>query len=133
MPTIQRKVRTFTDIDLTFLPNPISKDVAKKYDDDAIKQSIKTLLLTMNYERPFHPEIGSPIYGLLFELASPITAEVIRVAIIQTLKNFEPRANIVAVDVKANPDGNAYTVSVTFKIANYFEPFTVQVLLKRLR
>lgn len=133
MPTIQRKVRTFTDIDLTFLPNPISKDVARKYDDDAIKQSIKTLLLTMNYERPFHPEIGSPIYGLLFELASPITAEVIRVAIIQTLKQFEPRADIVLVQVNANPDGNAYTVSVTFKIANYFEPFTVQVLLKRLR
>jgi phage baseplate assembly protein W len=133
MPTIQRKVRTFKDLDLTFQKNPINKDVARKFDDDAIKQSIKTLLLTINYEVPFHPEIGSPIYGLLFEPATPITAEVIRVAISKTLDNFEPRADVQAINVIANPDQNSYTVTVVFKIANYFEPFTVNVILKRLR
>lgn len=133
MPTIQRKVRTFKDLDLTFQMNPVSKDVAKKFDDDAIKQSIKTLLLMINYESPFHPEIGSPVYGLLFEPATPITAEVIRTAIGYTLRTFEPRADIQAINVVANPDANSYTVSVVFKIANYYEPFTVNVLLKRLR
>jgi phage baseplate assembly protein W len=133
MPTINRKVRTFTDLDLTFQRNPISKDVSKKYDDDAVKQSIKNLLLTLNYEVPFHPEIGSPIYGLLFEPASIISAEVMRVAISKVLAAFEPRADILAINVQITPDQNAYAVTVTFKMANYTEPFTVNVLLKRLR
>lgn len=133
MPTIKRKVRTFSDFDLTFARNPISGDLAKKYDDDAIKASIKHILLTMNYEKPFHPEIGSPVYGLLFEPATPVTAEIIRTVIANTIENFEPRAKLNAVIVIPRPDENAYTVSVNFSIANYFEPFTVEVMLELLR
>lgn len=133
MATIKRKVKTFRDVDLTFALNPLSKDVAFKYDDDSIKASIKNLLLTMNYERPFHPEIGSPIYGLLFELATPITAKVIETIVTQTLEAFEPRAQLNYVYVRAQPDQNAYDVTVNFSIINYYEPFEVKVLLQRLR
>lgn len=133
MATIKRKVKTFRDVDLTFALNPLSKDVAIKYDDDSIKASIKNLLLTMNYERPFHPEIGSPIYGLLFELATPITAKVIETIVTQTLEAFEPRAQLNYVYVRAQPDQNAYDVTVNFSIINYYEPFEVKVLLQRLR
>lgn len=133
MPTIKRKVRTFSDFDITFVKNPINKDVAKKYDDDAIKASIRHILLTLNYEKPFHPEIGSPIYGLLFEPATPITAEIIRTVVANTIENFEPRAKLNAVDVIPNEDANSYTVTVNFSIANYYEPFTIEVMLKLLR
>lgn len=133
MTTLKRNVRTFSDLDLMFQINPISKDVAKRTNDAAVKQAIRLLVLTMNYERPFHPELGSPIYGLLFEPATPITAEVIRTAVIQLIENFEPRAKLMAVDVVASPDYNSYRVSITFGMANYTEPFQVSVLLKKLR
>jgi phage baseplate assembly protein W len=133
MTTIKRQVRNFKDVDLTFQVNPLTGDIAKKYDDDAIKASIKNLLLTMNYERPFHPEIGSPIYGLLFEPATPVTASVIEKAVTYTLETFEPRARLNYVNVKAKPDQNAYEVTVNFSIVNYYEPFEVTVILQRLR
>lgn len=133
MSTIKKKVRTFSDIDITFSKNPINGDVTIVYDDDAIKASVKNIILTMNYEKPFHPEIGSPVYGLLFEPATPITAEIIRTIIANTLETFEPRAKLNAVDVNAKPDENAYEVLVNFSIANYFEPFEVNVLLQLLR
>lgn len=131
--TIQTIVRSFKDVDLTFQVNPLTKDVAVKTDADAIKASIRNLLLTMNYERPFHPEIGSPVYGLLFELASPFTAKVLETVITQTINNLEPRAKLNKVDVVANPDGNSYSVTVNFSIVNYATPFEVSILLQRLR
>jgi phage baseplate assembly protein W len=133
MTTIKRIVRNFKDMDLTFQVNPMTKDVTFKFDDDAIKASIKNLILTMNYERPFHPEIGSPIYGLLFELASPITAKIIETIVTQTLRTFEPRAMLNYVNVRAMPDSNTYDVTVNFSIVNFYEDFEVRVLLQRLR
>jgi len=133
MTTIKRQVRHFKDIDLMFQANPLTGDIVKKYDDDAVKASIKNLILTMNYERPFHPEIGSPIYGLLFELASPITASIIEKAVTYTISNFEPRAKLNYVDVKPSPDMNSYEVTVNFSLVNYYEPFQVTVILQRLR
>lgn len=131
--TIPVIVRSFRDLDLTFQLNPLTKDVATKVDSDAIKASIKNLVLTMNYERPFHPEIGSPIYGMLFELVSPMTARVIETIITQTINNLEPRATLNSVDVVPNIDANNYLVVVNFSIINYSQPFEVTVLLQHLR
>jgi hypothetical protein len=68
-----RNTRTFTDLDLNFLAHPVTKDVTAKTDEQAVKASIRNLILTSNYEKPFHPEIGSPIKSLLFEPATPLT------------------------------------------------------------
>ena len=134
MPITVKSIQNhFKDVDLTFQVNPVTGDVAVKNDADAIKASIKNLLLTMNYERPFHPEIGSPIYSLLFEPATPVTATIIQTIIENVLSAFEPRANVNFVQVDAQPDENSYTVTVNFSIINYFVPFTVTVLLQRLR
>ena len=65
--TVKQKTKIYSDIDLRFTANPISGDVAKKYDVNAVKQSLRNLVLTQYYERPFQPNLGSPIYKLLFE------------------------------------------------------------------
>jgi phage baseplate assembly protein W len=131
--TVKVHVTTFKDLDLTFQPNPFTGDVIKRIDADAVKGSIVNLVSTMNYERPFHPELGSPVFSLLFELASPITAQIIRTAIINLITHFEPRADLTAVSVVPGDDQNSYAVSVQFSLANYNESFTINLLLERLR
>lgn len=128
-----KNTRTFSDIDLNFGKHPMSLDLNKKYDDYAIKQSIKSLILTKNYERPFHSEIGTPLSSLLFELVSPATAQLIKKVIEQTIINFEPRVNLTNVQVKFSPDNNSVYCSIEYKIINTSTPQTVSLTLKRTR
>lgn len=125
--------RTFSDIDLTFSKHPVTDDIVKKYDDYAIKQSIKSLVLTKNYERPFHSEIGSPLLALMFEPVSPASAQLIKKVIEQTIINFEPRVVLTEVQVKFSPDNNAVYASITYSIINTTTPQTLNLTLKRTR
>lgn len=125
--------RTFSDIDLTFSKHPVTDDIVKKYDDYAIKQSIKSLVLTKNYERPFHSEIGSPLMALMFEPVSPSSAQLIKKIIEQTIINFEPRVVLTEVQVKFSPDNNAVYASILYNIVNTTTPQTLNLTLKRTR
>jgi len=128
-----RNTRTFSDFDLNFIANPATGDIAKKYDENAIKQSIKNLVMTNHYERPFHPEIGSQVTALLFEPYTPMLSSMVQRAIIQTIENFEPRVKLISVDVNMNPDNNTVYVSITFRIINTQVPLTVDFTLLRTR
>lgn len=128
-----RNTRTFSDLDLNFIANPATGDIVKKYDENAIKQSVKNLVMTNHYERPFHPEIGSQVSALLFEPYTPMLASMIQRAIIQTIENFEPRVKLIAVDVNMNPDNNTVYVSITFRIINTQVPLTIDFTLQRTR
>lgn len=128
-----RNTRTFTDIDLSFLAIPSTGDISIKIDDSAIKQSVKNLILTNHYERPFHPEIGSQVNSLLFENFSPILQSTLERAIINTIENFEPRVELLSVDVQLNPDNVSVYVYVSFKIVNTETPLTVNITLQRTR
>lgn len=128
-----RNTRTFSDFDLNFVANPATGDIAKKYDENAIKQSIKNLVMTNHYERPFHPEIGSQVTALLFEPYTPMLSSMVQRAIIQTIENFEPRVKLISVDVNMNPDNNTVYVSITFRIINTQVPLTVDFTLLRTR
>ena len=128
-----RNTRTFTDLDLNFGKHPVTHDVTVVYDVQAIKGSIRNLILTSNYEKPFHPEIGSPIKKLLFEPDSPILPILIQKAIRQTIDNFEPRVNLVDVSAKMSPDNNAVYVTVEFKIVNTSVVQAVNIILTRTR
>lgn len=108
-------------------------DVSKKYDEFAIKQSVKNLILTNHYERPFHPEIGSQITGLMFENWSPMIQSVIRQSIINTITNFEPRVQLIDILVNPSPDENSIYVEITFKIVNTETPLTIDITLDRTR
>ncbi len=128
-----RNTRTFSDLDFNFMANPVSGDVARKFDENSIKQSVKNLVLTQNYERPFHPEIGSPIRGLLFEPATPMLSIMIKQAIIDTITNFEPRVKLIDVIVTLAPDNNELYVSIEFAIVNTTTPLSLNLVLERTR
>ena len=128
-----RNTRTFTDLDLNFLAHPVTKDVTTKVDEQAIKASIRNLILTSNYEKPFHPEIGSPIKSLLFEPATPILPVLIERAIHQTIDNYEPRVRLTSVKANLSADNNAVYVTIEFVIVNTSVPLIVDLILTRTR
>lgn len=128
-----RITRTFSDIDLNFTPHPVTGDLVTRYDDNAIKQSLKNLIMTRNFERPFHSEIGSPVKALLFDLITPLTAHMVRRAIIDLVSNFEPRVVLLAVDVIASPENNSLYVNITFRIVNTERPINLDFVLERTR
>jgi phage baseplate assembly protein W len=133
MATTTRKTRTFSDLDLMFTPHPVTGDISRKYDEAAIKASIKNLILTRNFERPFHSEIGSPIRALMFDLVTPLTSLTVKRAIIDVINNFEPRVQLISVEPVVSPDNNSLYVAITFKIVNTERPITLDLLLERTR
>jgi phage baseplate assembly protein W len=123
----------YSDIDFTFTKKPVTADVALSYDQQAVIRSVRNLLSTNHYERPFNPDIGSNINGLLFEPISPLTASALKNEIQATINNYEPRATLQEVQVSAQPDMNAYNVYLSFYIENATLPTTVTLFLERNR
>lgn len=128
-----RNTRTFSDFDFNFTKHPVTNDLVRKYDEEAIKQSVKNLVLTQNYERPFHSEIGSQVRSLLFELHNPMTQMLLQRTISDTIINFEPRVTLIDVAVRLNPDENSANITVLFSIINTTRPITVTMTLTRTR
>ena len=125
--------RTFSDLDLNFTKNPVTLDVTRRYDEDAVKNALKNLILTSNYERPFHSEIGSPIKKLLFEPASPILGAMLKRTIQDTINTFEPRVQIIDIICVVAPDDNTVDVTIEFTILNTTAPITLELTLQRTR
>ena len=125
--------RQFSDLDLNFTPHPVTGDVGFKKDENAVKQAVKNLVLTQNFERPFHSEIGSSLRSLLFEPATPMTKEILRKTISDTITNFEPRVDLIDVEIRYKLDDTAVDVRVIFKIVNTFTPIDVNLTLERTR
>lgn len=128
-----KNTRVFSDLDFNFTLNPVTHDVARRYDEDSIKTALKNLILTGNFERPFHSEIGSPIKKLLFEPATPMLGAMIKKTIIDTINSFEPRVRVVDVVVVTNPDQYSIDVSIEFVIVNTTAPITLDLTLQRTR
>ena len=115
---ISRNVRRYKDLDLFFSKKQGSKDVNKITDIEAVKRSIRNLVLTNFYEKPFHPEIGSGVRDMLFENMTPITAVVLSRKIEDVVENFEPRARLIGVRALPNLDRNEYEVTIEFYVVN---------------
>ena len=131
---IDRNVRQYTDLDLFFAKKATSKDISKVTDIQAVKRSIRNLVLTNHYEKPFHPEIGSGVRGILFEPMTPLTAYVLTRKIEDVIKNFEPRARLIGVNAIPNLDRNEYEVTIEFYVINTpTELVDLTVMLERLR
>ena len=126
-------VREFKDLDLNFTIHPVKKDINKNVGTMAVVNSVKNLILTNYYEKPFHPEIGSNVRKLLFEPIDMITASAIEREITQTIQNFEPRVSIIKIETKPNYDEDGYQVILTFQINNITSPVTITFQLERLR
>jgi len=116
--SIDRDVRQWRDLDLFFGKKQASKDINKVVSVQAVKRSIRNLVLLNHYEKPFHPEIGSGVRDMLFELMTPITAFILAKKIEDVIENFEPRAKLVGVRALPNLDRNEYEVTVEFYVVN---------------
>tara|TARA_B100000927_G_C16400791_1_gene443280 strand:- start:547 stop:972 length:426 start_codon:yes stop_codon:yes gene_type:complete len=125
--------RTFKDLDLDFGLNSVTKDVNKLTDAEAIKRSVRNLINLNNYEKPFRPEIGSGIRGLLFEPMTELTSHFMQVKIAEILNEFEPRISVSNIIINNQEDRNAYSVSIHFLIKGTQEPVIVDTFLERLR
>lgn len=125
--------RTFSDLDLDFTMHPITKDVSRKIGDKAIIGSLKNLIFTNFYERPFNPTLGSNIRGLLFEPLDPITGVTLQKEIKILIGNYEPRVTLKDVQVVTDFDRNSYQVTLTFFTTNSVKPLRTTLFLKRLR
>lgn len=126
-------VRDFKDLDLNFTIHPVKKDINKTIGPMAVVSSIKNLILTNYYERPFQPQIGSNVRGLLFENLDSITATVIKNEIVRTIQNYEPRVVVNDINVTADYDNNGFKVYLEFSIVNQTSPITINFFLERIR
>lgn len=122
----------YTDIDPSFTIHPVYNDILPIVDLDAIKSSIRNLVLTNHHDRPFQPQLGSGIRSLLFENANPFTAFALKDAIENLIKNYEPRVSEITVNVIDNSIRNAYQVTVTF-LTSYDVVADVTFYLNRIR
>lgn len=130
---MSRQTRTFSDISLLFTAHPATLDVTKKTDEEAVKASIRNLIQTKNYERPFHPEIGCQIYSLLFENFSPSTVEIMKKTIFDVINKFEPRVRLVDVRIRNKSDENSIDVDIFFRMVNSNRPVTLTTAISRVR
>jgi phage baseplate assembly protein W len=125
--------RTFRDLDLNFTIHPIRKDINVHKNEYAIINSVKNLILTNFYERPFQPEIGSNVRRLLFDNIDSIIAAQLERAIEETILNFEPRVSISNITAVPSPDENKYSVQLEFFVINNSSPITINFFLERIR
>jgi len=125
--------KIYSDIDFTFTRTPGKNDIALSYDEMAVIRSVRYLILTKNFERPFQPNLGSRLTSLLFEPIDSLTASSIQNEIQTTIANFEPRVTIDYINVSENPDENSYSVTISFFIGNNTQPTAFNLTLERTR
>ena len=125
--------RTFKDLDLNFTAHPLTGDITRRTNESAIKTSLRNLLQTNNFERPFRSTIGTPLRQLLFSNADPLTKQMIRRAVEDTVNNFEPRVELLAVGVNMSPDTNSVSIDIEFKIRNTSTLERINLTLERTR
>lgn len=121
---------TFVDLDMNFKKHPLTNDLIRRSDVDAVRQSIRNLLMTRKGERPFHPEIGSKMLDFLFDQQDPQVKSLIDLEIRTTVSNFEPRANITNVNVNVDGVTNEITVEVEFVLVNTTQGAGLRMLIK---
>ena len=115
------------------VPDISIHEAAFNGDIEAVKQSVKNLILTKHYERPFHPEIGSNVTDILFEPMTPLTALNLQRKVAEVLNNFEPRINLEQVLAKPDIDRNSYNLKIIFYVIGSNDPVEVETFLERLR
>jgi phage baseplate assembly protein W len=126
--------RAFSDLDLTFANKP-NGEIYKKIDAAAVKQSVKNLVLTNYYEKPFQPYFGTNIRDMLFELADDITSLEIKSNIAEAIEVYEPRAIVsdIIIDTNQIETHNSLGVSIIFRIVNSNDTVQFKITLARLR
>ena len=129
----KRSSRVYKDLNLDFQQNSATKDIQKMLDVESVKRSVRNLINLNYYEKPFHPEIGSNLRGMLFENITPQISHYIGKQIELLIRNYEPRCRLVEVANKPDLRKNGYSVSISFYVINTPNPVQVETFLERLR
>jgi phage baseplate assembly protein W len=127
-----RNTIRYSDLDAAFGLNPRTRDVAAKYDDNAIRGALRNLIHTRHYERPFAPELGCQIHNLLFENMDPLTLAVAERTIRDTINKFEPRVEVLRLDLNTT-DANDLNITLVYRIRNTDQVSTFTTQFTRVR
>ena len=130
---LSTNIRSWADLDLDFTRHPVTKDITKKTNVEAVKRAVRNIILTNQYDKPFHPEIDGGVTRHLFGLSTAHTKHDIAMAIETCLKNYEPRVILNDVSVTGDLDKNGFNVSIFFRVINSPEPIEVALFLERTR
>ena len=130
---VTSRVKGWRDLDLSLTLHPIRKDIIPLKDDNAIKNSVKNLLISNFYERPFSRDVGANLRALLFEPADSITRIALKDNIRRVIQKYEPRVVLRGIEIKYQDDSNAYNITVIFKIKEFDTNESVEIVLRRLR
>jgi len=130
---LQKTRELYSDFDMDLTRHPVTNDVSRKTNENAVKDSIKNIILTDFGERPFQPNFGGNIRAQLFESHTPLTLKAIKTNIETALAKFEPRAEIIGVVVDSDPDSNTVKAYIEFITINSEVSTTLEILLKRVR
>ena len=129
----KKSTKIYKDLNLDFSQNIATKDIQKLLDVESVKRSVRNLINLNHYEKPFHPEIGSNLRGMLFENITPQISHYIGKQIELLIRNYEPRCRLVEVVNKPDLRKNGYSVSISFYVINTPNPVQVETFLERLR
>jgi len=113
---LERVKQEFKDISMSFQTNPLNDDLIALKNSSAIARSIRNIVFTQPGEKFFNPNFGSRISESLFENIDDVSADVIRDEIRNSIKNFEPRVNLLSVIVRPNFDFNEINVTIEYEI-----------------
>ena len=127
----KRKDR-YVDFDKDFLPHPNGKDIIRVVDENAIKQSVETLLGHDYYEAPMQPLKGSPVHRLLFEPMGQDVVIELKEAILEVLEKYEPRIEVTEIRVEPDYDAATYEIKIIFRILNTIDLSLIEFILERV-
>lgn len=128
-----KKLTVYADFRKDLMMNPLTSDVVSRLNEDAVKEALKNLILTDKGERLFQPYLGSDVRKSLFDNMTPATVKMIEQNVRATINNFEPRVNLIDVQVIADPDNYKVQINISFYVRNVQEPVTVSIFLERVR
>lgn len=123
----------YSDFRQDFMRNPLTNDIAKITNEESVKQSIRNLILTNRGERVMRPNLGGGIFELLFETLTPVSLKLIQERIKETIRQYEPRANVIDVLVNGALSSETVDITISFYIVNSETPIEFNILVERLR
>lgn len=132
-PTFIRRNARYSDLSINFGLNPFTEDVTRVVDVEAVKRSVKNLVLTNRYERLLDPRIGGNVRAMLFEPMTALTSSILEDYITDTINNYEPRVSLQSVVATPDFDRNSYEVTITFRLDSVEQPVTLEITLERIR
>ena len=124
--------QNYTDINMLFEANPNTGDVYKVKDANSVKQSVKNIVLTNFYERPFNPFLGGNVRALLFENITPFSITEAKNTLVEAITRSEPRAAVTSINISENA-ANSLVVNIVFRVRETQQVEEINISLERLR